>query len=55
MPNVMINGKSIGGGDEMQELHNENKVISTIMDMVGKRMTKVEKKDDTRLGLKFKA
>ena len=55
VPNVMINGKSIGGGDEMQELHNENKVISTIMDMVGKRMTKVEKKDDTRLGLKFKA
>ena len=57
VPNVMINGKSIGGGDEVGELHEEDKLASTISTMVGKRMTKVQRidEDSKKTEMKFKA
>ena len=49
VPNILINGKSIGGGDEVQELHDSDKLVSTISSMGGKRMTKIQKLDDAPL------
>lgn len=63
VPNVLINGKSIGGGDDVQALHDNDKVIDTIKAMGGKRIVSVEKNQDaesgghreTRAEVKFKA
>ena len=42
VPNVLVNGKSIGGGDDMQRLHLDNRLISTIQSLGGKRVTAVK-------------
>lgn len=62
VPNVLINGKSIGGGDDIQALHDKGKIIETIQAMGGKRIVSVEKNKDsdsshheTRPEVKFKA
>lgn len=62
MPNVLINGKSIGGGDDVQELHDDDKIVEKITSMGGKRVVKVEKKPEEahhqefkRSEIKFKA
>lgn len=44
VPNVLINGKSIGGGDDVQELHEGDKIVEKITSMGGKRIVRVEKK-----------
>lgn len=44
VPNILINGKSIGGGDDVQELHSEDKIVEKITSMGGRRIVKVEKK-----------
>lgn len=38
VPNILINGKSIGGGDDVEKLHLEGKLIDTVKSMGGKRM-----------------
>ncbi|KAH8808212.1 thioredoxin-like protein [Xylogone sp. PMI_703] len=38
VPNVLVNGKSIGGGDEVAALDESQTLIGTIKDMVGKRV-----------------
>lgn len=43
VPNVLINGKSIGGGDDVEELHQSNKLVAMIKKMGGKRMMEVSK------------
>lgn len=43
VPNVLINGKSIGGGDDIEALHNANKLVETVQSMGGKRIVSVEK------------
>ncbi|KAK3716417.1 hypothetical protein LTR37_006567 [Vermiconidia calcicola] len=63
VPNILINGRSIGGGDDVQELHEDGKLASTIQQFGGKRVFKIEPKaeeDDDRAlkqkrGLAFKA
>lgn len=60
VPNILINGRSIGGGDDVESLHNEGKIESTISSMGGKRVMKVEKKpdgsdEDKRTEMRFKA
>ena len=45
VPNVLINGKSIGGGDDVKALHEEDKVIEKITSMGGKRIVKVERNE----------
>ena len=41
VPNVLINGKSIGGGDDVAELDVRRELINTVKSMGGKRMTEV--------------
>ena len=46
VPNVLINGRSIGGGDDVEALHEDDKLVSTISSMGGKRVMKVQKKPE---------
>jgi hypothetical protein len=41
VPNVLINGRSIGGGSEVQALHDEGKLVETVKSMGGKRVMEV--------------
>ena len=38
VPNVLINGKSIGGGDDIEALHQRGKLIDTVKSMGAKRI-----------------
>lgn len=38
VPNILINGKSIGGGDDVAKLHREGNLIETLKSMGGKRV-----------------
>lgn len=38
VPNILINGKSVGGGDDVQELHDSGKLADKVKSMGGKRM-----------------
>lgn len=38
VPNVLINGKSIGGGDDIEALHQRGKLIDTVKRMGAKRI-----------------
>ncbi|KAF1817408.1 glutaredoxin [Eremomyces bilateralis CBS 781.70] len=38
VPNILINGKSIGGGDDVAQLHEQGKLIETVKSMGGKRI-----------------
>lgn len=42
VPNVLINGVSIGGGDDVEELHVSGKLENTIRSMSGKRVTEIK-------------
>jgi len=56
VPNILINGKSIGGGDDIEGLHRDGKLIDTVTSMGGKRIVSAVSKDgSTKTGLKFKA
>jgi hypothetical protein len=54
VPNVLVQGKSIGGGDDMQELDETDKMIETLKSLGGTRITDVahqgtrEKKEAAR-------
>lgn len=39
VPNIMVHGKSIGGGDEISALHNQNELAETIKTYGGKSVT----------------
>lgn len=45
VPNVLINGRSIGGGDDIAGLHESGKLIDTITSMGGKRIMSATKKE----------
>lgn len=55
VPNVMVNGRSIGGGDDIEELHDDNELAEKLLSMGGKRMTKVERLDDGEKKTEMKA
>lgn len=57
VPNVLINGRSIGGGDDVQELHENNKLAETVQAMGGKRVMEVKKKpaEEGKKEVEFKA
>lgn len=38
MPNVLINGRSIGGGDDIQALDESGGLIDKVKGMAGKRI-----------------
>ena len=46
VPNVLVNGKSIGGGDEVATLNSGNDLIDKIKDMGGKRIMEAKRKAD---------
>ncbi|KAL9108876.1 MAG: hypothetical protein Q9227_006407 [Pyrenula ochraceoflavens] len=41
VPNILISGRSIGGGDEVEQLDKEGKLEKKIRDMAGKRIIEV--------------
>jgi hypothetical protein len=43
VPNVLINGKSIGGGDDVAALDESDTLISKIKEMGGKRIMEIKK------------
>lgn len=45
VPNILVNGKSIGGGDDIQQLHEDGKLIDTIKNLGGKRVMEVKLAD----------
>ncbi|KAF2709133.1 glutaredoxin [Pleomassaria siparia CBS 279.74] len=45
VPNVLVIGKSIGGGDDIIELHQTNKLLQTIKSMGGSRIVEAELRD----------
>lgn len=45
VPNVLLMGKSIGGGDEMQELDETDALVTKVREMGGSRVTEVEHRD----------
>ena len=45
VPNVMVIGKSIGGGDQVQELDETDTMIETIKKLGDTRITKVARRD----------
>ena len=59
VPNILINGRSIGGGDDIQALDEEDKLISTVSSMGGKRIMKVQRRpedeDRKKTEMRFKA
>ena len=56
VPNVLINGKSIGGGDDIQDLHNDDQLIDTITSLGGKRIFKILRTDESvKKEMRFKA
>lgn len=42
VPNVLIQGKSIGGGDDMEELDETDTLIAKIRELGGSRITEAE-------------
>jgi glutaredoxin-related protein len=48
VPNVLINGKSIGGGDDVEKLHVEGRLAETVRSMGGKRMEVVSNEGEER-------
>lgn len=38
MPNILISGTTIGGGDEVESLHEKGELVRKIKDMGGKRI-----------------
>ena len=43
VPNVLINGKSIGGGDDVELLHTTNELINKVTSMAGKRIIEAKR------------
>ncbi|KAK1074711.1 hypothetical protein LTR74_000955 [Friedmanniomyces endolithicus] len=60
VPNILINGKSIGGGDDVEGLHREGRLAETVRSMGGKRVVSVEAKaeeggEDVKREVRFRA
>ena len=45
VPNVLISGKSIGGGDDVEHLDNQHELIDKVRSMGGKRITEAKLRD----------
>lgn len=48
VPNVLISGKSIGGGDDVELLHSQHELINKVKSMGGKRITEAKLRDTSR-------
>ncbi|KAI5309792.1 hypothetical protein KEM55_002404 [Ascosphaera atra] len=45
VPNILVNGKSLGGGDEVEALHQKGSLIKEIKDVAGKQITQIRLRD----------
>ncbi|KAF2108072.1 thioredoxin-like protein [Lophiotrema nucula] len=45
VPNVLLMGKSIGGGDDIEELHQTGRLLDTVKSMGGSRIVRAEVRD----------
>ena len=45
VPNVLINGMSIGGGDDVELLHTNNELINKVKSMGGKRIMEAKRSE----------
>lgn len=45
VPNILITGKSVGGGDEIAALHESGKLLDTVTSMAGKRIMEAVLRD----------
>ena len=43
VPNVLVNGKSIGGGDDVEALDRDDELISKIKSIAGKSIMEIER------------
>lgn len=43
VPNILINGKSVGGGDDIAALDSSDKLVEKIKEMGGKRIMEAKK------------
>ncbi|KEY83432.1 glutaredoxin [Aspergillus fumigatus] len=48
VPNVLVNGKSIGGGDDVTALDEKDELASTLKNLGGKWIQEVNRKDQTK-------
>lgn len=48
VPNVLVNGKSIGGGDDVSELHEKDELSSTLKSLGGKWIQEVARQEQSR-------
>jgi glutaredoxin len=48
VPNVLVNGKSIGGGDDVTALDEKDELASTLKSLGGKWIQEVNHKDQTK-------
>jgi hypothetical protein len=46
VPNIIVNGKSIGGCDEMVELDTRKTIIDKFKSVAGKQFTMIERLSD---------
>lgn len=46
VPNVLVNGVSIGGGDDVAGLDGKNELISKVKEIGGKKIVKMELKEE---------
>lgn len=60
---MLINGKSIGGGDDIEALHQSHKLTGKVTSMGGKRIVsirenakpKLETRDEAKAEIKFES
>lgn len=50
MPNILVNGKSLGGGDDVEALHQKGELAQSIKDMAGKRVVQISSKSKRSTG-----
>lgn len=43
VPNILVTGKSIGGGDDIEELDVQDTLVEKLKNMGGKRMSEVKR------------
>lgn len=46
VPNILVQGRSIGGGDDIQELHESGKLVDTIREFGGTRIAEAVLRED---------
>lgn len=46
VPNILVNGMTIGGGDEVETLHDTGKLAAKIKTLGGKRVMEITRKEE---------